>query len=113
MATRATLGAAIALAALWLAPAAATAEPATTGESWVVAVDLGERTVRFENGQVLRATPATRIVDASGGSIPLAEVPVSPEVNGLRALLPASGAHYEADAEGRLRRLQVGVPVTE
>ncbi len=66
------------------------------GVAIVYATDLAKGTVTFETGQVVRVTPETLIVDASGAPMKLADVPVAKEVMpGIRAIVPGSTFRFE------------------
>ena len=66
------------------------------GVAIVYAKDVARSTITLETGQVLRVTPETQIVDASGAPMKLDDVPVAKEVMpGIRAIVAGSTFRFE------------------
>lgn len=86
------------------------------GVALVIARDTAAGTVTLEGGRVYHVDVSTRISDANGRRIPLAQVPVAARRGGLHAFERRSTAHFEARrVAGRptLRTLRLGQRIAE
>lgn len=84
----------------FLALGQAAAAEELRGESTVLAKDMVKRTVTLDGQVTLHVTEATRIADAAGRAITLAELPVAPREGPFVRLTESSTVRYVASSSG-------------